>query len=101
MTTTIKQETDLIKVRQYIIDKNGRKVAAIIGIEELNRLGEVLKNIPSSEAWLYQNSEAQEQLDGLKTNKGLFKRYKAVKRPFDFYLKIQGILAYKPMSLPH
>jgi len=67
MTTTIKQETDLIKVRQYIIDKDGRKVAAIIGIEELNRLGEVLKNIPLSEAWLYQNSEAFEGVQrGLK-----------------------------------
>lgn len=58
MGTVLKQKKDLIKVRQYIIDNEGHKVAAIIDIEELNRLGEVLKNIPSSEAWLYQNSEA-------------------------------------------
>lgn len=67
MTTTIKQETDLIKVRQYIIDNEGHKVAAIIDIEELNRLGEALKHIPSSEMWLYQNSEALEGVQrGLK-----------------------------------
>ncbi|TVL94749.1 MAG: hypothetical protein CV080_12325 [Candidatus Kuenenia stuttgartiensis] len=67
MTTTIKQETGLIKVRQYIIDSEGHKVAAIIDIEELSRLGEVLKNIPSSEVWLYQNSEAFEGVQkGLK-----------------------------------
>ncbi len=67
ITTTIKQETGLIKVRQYIIDSEGHKVAAIIDIEELRRLGEVLKNIPSSEVWLYQNSEAFEDVQkGLK-----------------------------------
>lgn len=67
MTTAIKRETSLIKVSQYIIDNEGHKVAAIIDIDELNRLGEVLKNIPVSEAWLYQNNEAFEGVQrGLK-----------------------------------
>ncbi|GEM_PF-5492192 len=37
MTTTPKQENNLIKINQYITDDKGPKVAAIIGIEELKR----------------------------------------------------------------
>ncbi len=45
MTTAIKQETDLVKVSQYIIDNEGHKVAAIIDIEELKRLKELLEDL--------------------------------------------------------
>jgi len=39
MTTAIKQRREnLIKVKQYITDANGHKVAAVIEIEELIRL---------------------------------------------------------------
>jgi len=67
MSTNVKQETTSVKARQYIVDSAGNKVAAIIDIEELNRLGGMLKNIPSSEAWLYQNNKAFESVQrGLK-----------------------------------
>ncbi len=36
---------DLIKIKNYIIDTDGRKLAAIIDIEELNRLLLLIKDI--------------------------------------------------------
>ena len=35
MTTAIKRRGDLIRVKQYITDSKGHKVAAVIEIEEL------------------------------------------------------------------
>ena len=67
MTTSLKQSIDEIKVKQYVIDGKGHKVAAIIDIKELNRLSKVLKLIPPSEAWVYENEEALESVQkGLK-----------------------------------
>ena len=43
MATTPKQENDLIKINQYITDDKGHKVAAVIEIEELKRLEEVIE----------------------------------------------------------
>ena len=61
MATAIKQrKEDLIRVKQYITDTKGRKVAAVIEIEEFVRLKAMLDIIPASEAWLYKNKDALE-----------------------------------------
>ncbi len=63
MATAIKQrKEDLIRVKQYITDTKGRKVAAVIEIEEFVRLKAMLDIIPASEAWLYKNKEALESV---------------------------------------
>ena len=45
MTTTLKQENNLIKINQYITDGKGHKVAAIIEIEEFKRLEELIEDL--------------------------------------------------------
>ena len=63
MTTAIKQRREnLIKVKQYITDANGHKVAAVIEIEELIRLKAIVDIIPASEIWLYKNKEVLESV---------------------------------------
>ena len=54
--------TQTIKVKQYVVNDKGRKVAALINMKELDRLNKVLKLIPSSEAWLYENENALESV---------------------------------------
>jgi len=67
VTTILKQKNNLINIKQYITDDEGHKVAAIIDIEELIRLKELLKTIPPTEIWLYKNKEAFESVQsGLK-----------------------------------
>lgn len=60
MPTAIKHSDDNINVKQYLTDKKGHKVAAVIDIKELIRLETVLELIPLSEKWLYKNKEALE-----------------------------------------
>lgn len=63
MTKPIKQRRgDIIRVKQYITDTKGHKVAAVIDIEELARLKAMIDIIPTSEAWLYKNDEALESV---------------------------------------
>ncbi len=63
MTTAIKQgREDLIRVKQYITDANGHKVAAVIEIEELIGLKAMVDIIPPSEVWLYKNKEVLESV---------------------------------------
>jgi len=63
MTTAIKQrKKDLIRVKQYITDANGHKVAAVIEIEELIRLKAMVDIIPASEVWLYKNKGVLESV---------------------------------------
>ncbi len=50
MSTAVKREVDLIQVKQYITDKKGHKVAAIIEIDELERLKEMLEGLPDLKA---------------------------------------------------
>lgn len=44
MSTSLKQK-EVIKVKQYVADKKGHKVAAILDIEELTRVGELLEDL--------------------------------------------------------
>ncbi len=63
MTAPTKQHRrGLIRVKQYITDTKGLKVAAVIEIEELGRLEAMMDIIPTSEAWLYKNKEALESI---------------------------------------
>ena len=58
MPAVAKRKDDHIKVRQFITDTKGHKMAAVIDIDELNRIETVLDLIPSSEQWLYKNKVA-------------------------------------------
>ncbi|MDA8090228.1 MAG: hypothetical protein M0Z61_08430 [Nitrospiraceae bacterium] len=72
MPVAAKRKDDHIKVRQFITDTKGHKMAAVIDIDELKRLETVLDLIPSPEKWLYKNKKALESVQkGLKqTAKG-------------------------------
>lgn len=58
MPATLKSESELIKIKQYLTDKRGHKVAAVIAMDELDRLETLLETIPLPERWLYKNKEA-------------------------------------------
>jgi hypothetical protein len=62
MSVTAKQRVEHIKVKQFITDTKGQKMAAVIDIEELERIETVLDLIPSSERWLYKNKQALESV---------------------------------------
>ena len=47
MPTALKSEGELIKIKQYLTDKKGHKVAAVIAMDELDRLETLLETIPS------------------------------------------------------
>jgi hypothetical protein len=67
MPVTAKQKDEHIKVKQFITDTKGQKMAAVIDIEELKRIQTVLDLIPPAEAWLYKNKKALESVQkGLK-----------------------------------
>ena len=67
MPVISKQKEEHIKVKQFITDTKGQKMAAVIDIEELKRIETVLDLIPPSEAWLYKNKKALESIQkGLK-----------------------------------
>ena len=53
MPSTLRPKEKLVDVKEYITDKKGRKIAAIIDMKELKRIERVLKFIPHSETWLY------------------------------------------------
>ena len=67
MPAIAKKKNDNIKVKQFLTDTKGNKMAAVIDIEELKRIETVLDIIPSSETWLYRNKKALESVQrGLK-----------------------------------
>ena len=49
MLTELKQK-DIINVKQYVTDKKGHKVAAILDIEELTRIKELLEDLSDLKA---------------------------------------------------
>lgn len=60
MPTTLKQKNDTIKINQFITDKKGHKVAAIIKIEELERLKEIIKDFSDIMTFKGKKNEFQE-----------------------------------------
>ncbi len=57
MPAAAKRKDD-IKVKQFITDTKGHKMAAVIDIKEFDRVKTILNLIPSSEKWLYENRKA-------------------------------------------
>ena len=57
MPAVAKQKDDRIKVKEFVTDTQGHKMAAVIDMEELNRLKTVLDLIPASEIWLYKKQK--------------------------------------------
>jgi hypothetical protein len=55
MPLTLKPSEELVHVKEFITDKKGRKVAAIVEMRELKRIECMLKLIPHSERWLYKD----------------------------------------------
>ncbi len=67
MPAVAKRKDDQIKVKQFLTDTKGQKMAAVIDLEELERLETMLDLIPASEKWLYKNKKALESVrKGLK-----------------------------------
>lgn len=58
MATAQKRSTEPIKIKQFVTDPKGHKIAVTIDIKEYERLNMILKLIPSPEVWLYENREA-------------------------------------------
>ncbi|NOZ69358.1 MAG: hypothetical protein GXP46_08985 [Deferribacteres bacterium] len=44
MSTTFKGK-DIIRIKQYVTDKRGHKIAAILDIDEIKRLEELLEDV--------------------------------------------------------
>jgi len=67
MPAIAKRKDDHIKVKQFLTDTQGHKMAAVIDIDELRRIEAVLDLIPAAEQWLYKNKKALESVQkGLK-----------------------------------
>ena len=64
MATTPKQENNLIKINQYITDDKGHKVAAIIEIEELKRLEELIEDLSDTKSIEDKKNEPEEDYKG-------------------------------------
>jgi len=58
MSTVAKRKGCHIEVKQFLTDIKGHRMAAVIDIEEFDRVKAVLDLIPSSEEWLYKNMKA-------------------------------------------
>jgi len=60
MLTVLKQKNDTIKINQFITDKKGHKVAAIIEIGELKRLKEIIEDLSDITAFKGKKNESKE-----------------------------------------
>lgn len=45
MTLAVKQKDDYIKVKEYITDARGHKVAAVLDLKELSRVNNLLEDL--------------------------------------------------------
>jgi hypothetical protein len=45
MITKAKQKKDVVSVKQYVTDKQGHKIAAILDIDELKRIETLIENL--------------------------------------------------------
>lgn len=63
MGTVLKQKKDLIKVKQFVTNSNGRKVAAIIEMEELKRLEELIEDMVDIKAIEDRKNEPSEDYE--------------------------------------
>jgi hypothetical protein len=62
-----KHKEEHLKVKHFITNTKGQKMAAVIDMEELKRIETVLDLITPSEKWLYKNKQALESVQkGLK-----------------------------------
>lgn len=62
MRTALKQKKDLIKVKQFVINSKGQKVAAIIEINELKRLEELIEDLADIKAIEDRKKEPEEEI---------------------------------------
>ncbi|TVL98661.1 MAG: hypothetical protein CV087_20975 [Candidatus Brocadia sp. WS118] len=63
MGIVLKQKKDLIKVKQFVTNSEGQKVAAIIEMEELKRLEELIEDISDIKAIEDRKSEPGEDYE--------------------------------------
>lgn len=63
MSTVVKQKDDNVKVRQYITDAKGHKLAAVIDMKELSRVGEMLEDLYDLKAIKERKNEADEDYE--------------------------------------
>jgi hypothetical protein len=50
MIAKTKQKKDMVSVKQYVTDKRGHKVAAILDIDELKRIETLIENLSDLKA---------------------------------------------------
>lgn len=62
MSTAVKRKKDLIKVKQFVTNSEGRKVAAIIEIDELKRLKGLVEDIADIKAIKDRENEPEEEI---------------------------------------
>lgn len=63
MSTILNQENNLIKIKQYIIDNKGQKIAAILDIEELKRLEELIEDLADLRTIEERKNETEEDYE--------------------------------------
>lgn len=63
MSTAVKQKDDNVKVRQYITDAKGHKLAAVIDMKELSRVGEMLEDLSDLKTIKERKNEVNEDYE--------------------------------------
>lgn len=63
MSAILNQENNLIKIKQYIIDSKGQKIAAILDIEELKRLEELIEDLADLRTIEERKNETEEDYE--------------------------------------